>query len=119
MKVQRGDVVIVDHPFSDATGSKVRPALVVQNDARNALLAETIVVLASKNLKHVGTDLIQLLIDIATADGKLSGLRVNSAIKCGKLFTIHENMIRKKIGALSAPLIKQVNDCLKAALELP
>ena len=32
MKVKRGDVVIIDHPFSDATGSKVRPALVVQND---------------------------------------------------------------------------------------
>jgi mRNA-degrading endonuclease toxin of MazEF toxin-antitoxin module len=34
MKVKRGDVVLLDHPFSDASGSKVRPALVVQADAR-------------------------------------------------------------------------------------
>ena|SRR5579872_2514278 len=119
MKVQRGDVVIIDHPFSDATGAKVRPAVVVQSDARNALLRETVVVLVSKNLKHIGTDPTQLLIDIATPDGKLSGLRVDSAVKCGKLFTLHEDMIRKKIGVLSAPLMKQVNDCLKAALDLP
>lgn len=119
MKVQRGDVVIIDHPFSDATGSKVRPAVVVQSDARNALLRETVVVLISKNLKHIGTDPTQLLIDMATPDGKLSGLRVDSAVKCGKLFTLHEDMIRKKIGVLSAPLMKQVNDCLKAALDLP
>jgi len=29
MKVSRGDVVLVDHPFTDRTGSKVRPTLVV------------------------------------------------------------------------------------------
>ena len=30
MKIRRGDVVIVDFPYSDQTGRKVRPALVVQ-----------------------------------------------------------------------------------------
>ena len=39
MKVRRGDVVLLDHPFSDASGTKVRPALVVQGDARNAISA--------------------------------------------------------------------------------
>jgi mRNA-degrading endonuclease toxin of MazEF toxin-antitoxin module len=53
MKVKRGDVVLLDHPFSDATGSKVRPALVVQSDARNVLLTETVVALITKNLKYV------------------------------------------------------------------
>ena len=27
--MKRGDVVLMDYPFSDGTGSKVRPALVV------------------------------------------------------------------------------------------
>jgi mRNA-degrading endonuclease toxin of MazEF toxin-antitoxin module len=35
----------VDTRVSDTTGSKVRPAVVVQNDRRNALLKETIVAL--------------------------------------------------------------------------
>ena len=119
MKVQRGDVVIINHPFSDASGSKVRPALVVQSDSRNSLLRETIVVLISKNLKHIGTDQTQVLIKISTPAGKASGLRVDSSVKCGKLFTLHEDLIRKKIGVLSVPLMQQINACLKAALDLP
>src|SRR5438093_10301875 len=99
MKVQRGDVVLIDYPFSDASGTKVRPALVVQGNQRNVKLAETIVAFITKSLRHIGTDSSQLLIDLGTADGNASGLTVNSAVKCGKLFTVHETMIRKKIGA--------------------
>ena len=119
MKLQRGDVVIINHPFSDASGSKVRPALVVQSDSRNAILQETIIVLISKNLKYIGTDPTQLLNDIGTAAGKASGAKVNSAVKCGKLFTLDENMIHKKIGILSLQLMQQVNSRLKIALALP
>ena len=119
MKVRRGDVVIIDQPFSDASGTKVRPALVIQSDRRNALLTETIVALITKNLRHITTDPTQLLIDLSTPDGQASGLNANSAVKCGKLYTIHEDLIRRKIGVLSTALMQQVNDCLKVALELP
>ena len=119
MKANRGDVILLDHRFSDATGSKIRPALVIQSDKRNAILTETIVALITKNTTHVAKDPTQLLIDVATADGKASGLKLNSAVKCGKLFTVHEHHIRKKIGKLPALVMLRINDCLKAALELP
>ena len=119
MKVRRGDVVLVDHPFSDATGSKVRPALVVQADSRNAILTNTVVAMITKNLSRVGTDPTQLLIDIRTPDGQQSGLRINSAVTCGNLFTVHEDRVRKKIGECSPTLMRRINGCLKAALELP
>jgi len=32
VNVRRGDVVLVDFPFSAGGGAKVRPALVIQND---------------------------------------------------------------------------------------
>jgi mRNA interferase MazF len=119
MKVQRGDVVLLDLPFGDASGSKVRPALVVQADNRNIALTNTIVAMITKNLRRVGLDPTQLLIDITTPDGQLSGLRVNSAVTCGNLFTVHEDRIHKKIGELPGTLLQQVDDCLKAALGLP
>src|SRR5260370_30188390 len=102
MKVNRGEVIIVDHPFSDATGSKVRPALVVQADSRNALLTNTIVALITKNLSRVSVDATQLLVDLRTPDGRKSGLNVTSAVTCGNLFSVHEDRIRKKLGELSA-----------------
>lgn len=50
MKVNRGEVVLVDYLFSDRTGSKVRPCLVVQNDINNRRLDDTIVAAISSNI---------------------------------------------------------------------
>ncbi len=56
MSVQRGQVVLVDFPFSDRTGSKVRPALVVQDDDWNAALDDTILALISgSRRRNVGS----------------------------------------------------------------
>ena len=40
--MKRGDVVIIDFPYSDRTGSKVRPSLVVQADALNTIRCDVI-----------------------------------------------------------------------------
>lgn len=45
MNVRRGDVVMVDWTYSDRTGSKRRPALVVQSDTCNQALDDTILAL--------------------------------------------------------------------------
>lgn len=49
MSVSRGDIVLVDYPFSDRTGSKVRPALVVQADAINRQTTDTILASISRS----------------------------------------------------------------------
>ena len=36
--MNRGEVVLLDWPFSDLTGSKLRPAVVVQADFLNGLI---------------------------------------------------------------------------------
>jgi mRNA interferase MazF len=118
MKVQRGDVIIVDHPYGDASGSKVRPALVVQGDADNARMTNTILAMITKNLSRVHEP-SQLLVDVATPDGRASGLSMSSAVTCSNLFTVHEDRIRRKIGQLSPALMLRINDCLKVALDLP
>ena len=48
MKVTRGEVVLVDYPYSDQTGTKIRPCVVVQNDRNNQRLDDTIVVPISR-----------------------------------------------------------------------
>jgi mRNA-degrading endonuclease toxin of MazEF toxin-antitoxin module len=39
--MNRGDVVEVDWPYTDLSGSKVRPAVVVQADFLNGLIYDT------------------------------------------------------------------------------
>ena len=51
--MNRGDVVILDHPYSDGSGSQVGPALVVQNDRDNQRLTNTIVALITRNISRV------------------------------------------------------------------
>jgi len=48
MNVHRGDIVLVDFPYSDQTGRKVRPALVVQADIWNQRLDDTILALITR-----------------------------------------------------------------------
>jgi mRNA-degrading endonuclease toxin of MazEF toxin-antitoxin module len=55
MNVRRGEVVLVDFPYSDHMGSKVRPALVVQADVWNQRLDDTILALiTSSRHRRVG-----------------------------------------------------------------
>jgi mRNA interferase MazF len=118
MNAQRGEVVLVDFPFSDASGVKVRPAIVVQGDRRNAALTHTIVALVTRNLRHADDDPTQLPIDVATPDGKLTGLQEDSAVTFGNLYTVHERHLRKVIGRLSPELMRKGEACLRAALGL-
>ena len=67
MSVSRGDIVLVDYPFSDRTGSKVRPALVVQADALNRRITDTILASISRSTHRASAT--QLFIDISTPEG--------------------------------------------------
>jgi mRNA interferase MazF len=114
----RGDVVIVDFPFTDTGQSKVRPALVVQNDHDNQRIRKTVIALITGNLRRRG-DPSHLYVDPNTADGASSGLSFPSLVSCNNLFTVEQDSIQQVVGHLSDALKRQLADCLKAALELP
>lgn len=67
MSISRGDVVVVDWPFSAGAGSKPRPALVIQNDADNARMTNTIIVMFTSVTRRSGEP-TQLLIDASTPE---------------------------------------------------
>jgi mRNA interferase MazF len=117
MSVARGDVVLVDYPFSDRTGSKVRPALVVQTDALNGRITDTILAAISRSTHRASAT--QLFIDISKPEGVQTGLRQNSMIQCENLVTFDQRLVIAKIGALPPLLQLEVEKCLKVALDLP
>jgi mRNA interferase MazF len=119
MKVRRGDVVLVDYPFSDRTGSKVRPCLVVQADRNNQRLDDTIVVTITSRIAHTSTEPTELLIDITSSSGRQTGLLFASAVQCQNILTVDRSFVRRRIGSFPSGLLHQVNDCLKTALGIP
>jgi mRNA interferase MazF len=115
---RRGDVVMIDFPFTDTGQSKVRPALVVQNDQDNQKIRKTVVAMITGNTRRKG-DPSHLFVDSSTPDGALSGLSFPSLVSCNNLFTVEQDSILQVIGHLSDALKQQLANCLKAALELP
>ena len=119
MRARRGDVVLVDFPYSDRTGSKVRPALVVQADVYNQQLADTILALITSSKNRVVGAANQFLVDIGSPDGRLTGLRLTSLVQCENLVTLDQGLILTVIGRFSAGLLQQIDGCLRASLGLP
>src|SRR5262249_20108155 len=104
---------------SDQTGSKVRPAVVVQADVWNQRLDDTILALiTSSRHRRVGAN-TQLFVDITSAEGHQTGLRLDSIIQCENLITYDRALILTVLGNLAGPALSQIDDCLKAALGIP
>jgi mRNA interferase MazF len=112
--MKRGDVVEVDWPFTDLTGTKPRPAVVVQADFLNGLIDDTIYVKIQGNAFAIpGTE-----VEIDPAVETLSGLRKVCYASCKDILTREQSLILRTVGVLSDAVMRQIEDCLKKVLEI-
>jgi mRNA-degrading endonuclease toxin of MazEF toxin-antitoxin module len=112
--MRRGEVVLVEWVHSDLTVGKRRPAIVVQADFLNALIATTVLIQVTKTVRSSPTEVV---IDPATEPA--SGLRFVSVASCHNFMTVQQARVGKTLGSLSVGLIQQIEARLKVALELP
>lgn len=99
----KGDVIPVRYPFSDLSGSKVRPAVVI-------------------NAPHVSQDLMIVPLTSRTssllpgefvlANWQQEGLNVASAVKRG-IYTVQKDLCLKTVGKLSSKDENQLKQSLK------
>ena len=112
-------MVVARFPYAGGTGAKVRPAVVIQCDRLNRKIRNTLLAMVTGNTRLAGTEPTQFLIDPATPEGASAGLSYPSAVKCENLYTVSQARIKRTLGRLSDPLRLQLEQSLKAALELP
>jgi len=112
--MRRGEVVLVDWVHSDLKVGKRRPAVVVQADFLNALIANTVLIQVTKTVRNSTTEVV-----IDPAREPASGLRFVSVASCHNFLTVQQARVGKTLGSLSAGLMQQSETRLKAALELP
>ncbi len=103
------EVVLVRYPFSDLTGAKVRPAVVV-------------------SASHISQDL--LIVPLTSKTGGLLagefvltewskvGLNIETAVKRG-IYTVKETLVSKRVGKLEDADAKRLEQSLRAWLSLP
>jgi mRNA interferase MazF len=111
----RGEVVLVDWPFSDLTGSKLRPAIVVQADFLNGLIDDAIYVQVTGTRHGIpGTE-----VEIDPSAETASGLVKTCYASCANLLTRDQALVHHTLGVLSDAIMRQIGDCLKKVLDLP
>ena len=85
----KNEVILVRYPFSNLSGSKVRPAIIV--NAPHASQDVIIVPLTSKISPLLAGEFVLV-------DWKAAGLNVASAAKRG-LYTVHQSLVIKSVGS--------------------
>jgi mRNA interferase MazF len=117
MNVRRGDVVLVDFPFSGGKGTKVRPALVIQNDQDNSRLLNTIVAQIT-GTTHRALESTQVPIEATSTAGRQTGVRFDSVINCVNIVTLDKSLVLRRLGHLTSDHLSKVEHALKVALQL-
>ena len=107
----RGDVVLVGFLFSDESGRKVRPALVISSQAYQRARRDVIVAAITSNVRR------RLLADHLLADWRAAGLLFPSVVT-GIIRTVKGTMIDRKLGSLSTADLQAVDRELRRALGL-
>ena len=118
MNLSRGDVVLIEFPFSLGIGSKFRPALVVQSEALNGKLTDTIVVGISSKTMLADKEPSHVFVDPKSVEGMSSGLLQPSVIKCHRIYTIEQTAVRRILGSLPVVVMNRIDDARKVTLEI-
>jgi mRNA interferase MazF len=116
--MKRGDVILVRFPHPSGVRGKKRPAVIVQSDNYVGIVKTLVVAEVTKNLA-MATDPACLFVDTSTPEGKATGLVRDSVVSCLVLVTVYADTVEKVLGSLSPTMQVKLNDCLRAALQLP
>lgn len=108
--MKRGDIVLFDYPFTDRTGSKLRPALIVQSDVLNAAIDDTILALITRTRRGTETEV--------TIEPAEAGIRHRSVVDCKNLLTADKSFIHATLGCLTSQTMQKVDAALKIALAI-
>ncbi len=109
MPYRRGDVIAVPYDYSDLTGGKVRPAVVVSSDAYNLARPDVVAAGISSQVAKAGP------YDHVLTDWASAGLRYPSLVR-GRLLTLEQGLIRRAVGRLTPADLAACEERLAAYL---
>ena len=106
---RRADVVLVGFVFSDESGRKLRPAVIISAAAYNRARQEVVVAAITSNIGR------RLVGDHRIADWKGAGLLFPSLVT-GIYRTVSRTMILRKLGVMAQPDQQAVDRAIRRAL---
>ena len=110
---RRGDVVLMPAGFTDRSGSKRRPAVIVSSDQYNTQSPDMIIASVTGNLlvvRHPGDHLL--------THGQEAGLLRPSLVQA-KIATVETSIVERRSGSLARADLAVIDRGLREALGLP
>ncbi len=110
--IQQRNLVLLPFPFSDQSGKKVRPVIILSNSSYNSNSQDVIVIAVTSKTTLPNSVLI-------TNDDLVEGyLKTNSCAKVDSVLKIHQSLIIKNIGRISVEKYKMITKKLNSLIEL-
>jgi mRNA interferase MazF len=106
---KRGAVVLTPFPFSDLSGDKVRPAIII-SDGRFGEDVVTVFVTTKTNKGATNT--------VTLSPSKDNGIRVVSKVVCSKIATLDKKIIYGELGHLSQKDMALITKEIKLILSM-
>ncbi|MER3435773.1 MAG: growth inhibitor [Leptolyngbya sp. ERB_1_1] len=92
-----GEVLLLSFPFSDGTGVKRRPALVLLDTGDDDVL-----------VARITGQLNQTQFDVELQEWQQAGLRLPSIVRLHKLATLEKQLVARSLGTLTPSDFQQV-----------
>ncbi|MDP2750819.1 MAG: type II toxin-antitoxin system PemK/MazF family toxin, partial [Nanoarchaeota archaeon] len=104
-----GDIILTPFPFTDLSGNKVRPALIlgVQD------VGDDVTVCFISSVIHDKLHKFDVLVDPKDKDFNKTGLKLKSVIKIVKIATLDKIVVLGKMGMLDLKNLNKVKEILK------
>jgi mRNA interferase MazF len=112
--LSRGDVVLTPFPFTDLTGSSLRPAIIVSQGT----IGKDVVLAGISSVIRGGQVTVDLLVDGSHPEFLQTGLRVPSVIRLHKLAAVEHSILTRRLGQLGPQLQSEVDRLLRVVLGL-
>ncbi len=112
--LHRGDVVISHFPFTDLTGTKPRPALILSTQPA---ALDFVVAYISKVIPPRPNP-FDYLVRLGHPEFSWTGLRFPSVFRMDKLATVNRALIASRLGRIGPRIAHEVDIRLRAALGL-
>lgn len=111
MPPEPGRLLLVTYPFSDQTGSKQRPVLVVSGSAYNNGDDVVVVPLSSR---ITSGDPFGFPISDTEAYFQQTSLRQSSSVKWTKPMTISSKVVSRKLGTIPEPVLEEIREKIRS-----
>lgn len=105
--MKKGDIVLIPFPFSDLSGSKLRPALVLISTQTDVTVC---FITTQFQLKEN--------LDIELIPSLVNGLKKMSLLRISKFSTVDKDLILGRIGTLDNNYLRMLNRNLIKILQL-